>query len=86
MLADCTRCHGTDGLGRSTVTPILAGQNENYLHASLRAYADGRRPSGVMRLPAATADPDTLGRLASHFSSLPRPTVNADPVDPAVLS
>ncbi len=86
ILADCTRCHGTDGLGRSALTPILAGQNESYLHASLRAYAEGLRPSGVMRLPAAGANPETLARLASHFALLPRPTVNPVPPDPAFLT
>ena len=38
-LADCARCHGEDGLGRSPATPVLAGQRETYLLESLKAYA-----------------------------------------------
>ena len=47
-IAECTRCHGADGRGRSPSRLSLAGQNEAYLLESLRAYADWPRPSGVM--------------------------------------
>lgn len=75
-LADCTRCHGQDGLGRSAVTPVLAGQNETYLLESLRAYVSQGRSSGVMSVAAGAVDPELFDDLARHFSSLdppPRP-------------
>ena len=72
-LAECTRCHGADGLGRSPVTPVLAGQNEAYLLESLEAYANGRRHSGVMGIPVAAVEPQLLRELARHFSALPAP-------------
>jgi cytochrome c553 len=72
-LAECTRCHGEDGRGRSPVTPVLAGQNETYLLESLKAYADGRRHSGVMGIPVAVVDPQLFADLARHFSALPAP-------------
>ena len=82
-LAECTRCHGEDGLGRSPATPVLAGQSEAYLRESLVAYADGRRHSGVMSMPAAAVDPDLFAALARHFSALPAPAP-ADPSDAAL--
>jgi cytochrome c553 len=72
-IAECARCHGDDGLGRSAATPVLSGQKEIYLHESLAAYAEGRRDSGVMGVPAAAVDPDLLAALARHFSAMPAP-------------
>jgi cytochrome c553 len=72
-LGECTRCHGNDGYGRSAATPVLAGQNEAYLLASLEAYAGGHRASGVMAIPVKSVDPGLLPGLARHFSALPPP-------------
>jgi cytochrome c553 len=70
-LAECTRCHGEDGLGRSAAIPVLAGQSETYLRESLMAYATKRRQSGVMEIPAMTTAPELFADLARHFSALP---------------
>ncbi len=72
-LGDCVRCHGRDGMGRSPLTPIIAGQNEAYLVESLRAYAAHERPGGFMSVPAVAADPALWPRLARHFAAQPRP-------------
>jgi cytochrome c553 len=72
-LAECARCHGGDGLGRSPVTPIIAGQSEAYLLENLRAYSEGRRSSGVMALPTAAVDAEVLDALARHFAAMPAP-------------
>ncbi|RAS03215.1 c-type cytochrome [Ensifer adhaerens] len=74
-LAECTRCHGTDGMGFSPLTPVLAGQKEAYLLESLNAYLEGRRPSGMMQLPVQSVDPGHLRALASHFAALKRNAV-----------
>ncbi|UCI09643.1 c-type cytochrome [Mesorhizobium sp. B1-1-8] len=70
-LADCTRCHGSDGGGRGGLVPALAGQKEPYLIASLRAYAKGDRTSGFMALPVTGIAPDEMAALARHFAALP---------------
>lgn len=70
-LAECVRCHGKDGFGRSKATPILAGQSETYLVESLRAYASGHREGGVMGLPVSAVDPSLFAELAGHFAALP---------------
>ncbi|TIT90564.1 MAG: cytochrome C, partial [Mesorhizobium sp.] len=38
-LTDCTRCHGSDGEGRGGLVPVLAGQKEAYLFASLQSLS-----------------------------------------------
>lgn len=72
-LAECTRCHGVDGRGRSTATPVIAGQKESYLLRSLEAYAEDRRPSGVMGVVAGAIDRRHWQDLAAHFAALPPP-------------
>lgn len=70
-LADCARCHDRDGRGRSERVPIISGQRQEYLRASLEAYAEGKRPSGMMELAAVETDPRLFADLARHFASQP---------------
>lgn len=70
VLADCARCHGSDGLGRSPAVPALAGQGERYLLESLRAYAGGARPSGIMEMAVSGVAPEMFGELARFYSRL----------------
>ncbi|EWY38370.1 cytochrome C553 [Skermanella stibiiresistens SB22] len=75
-LSDCSRCHGRDGLGRGSgdaagAFPIIAGQPETYLLATLQAYATGARQSGVMRPAAARNDDATLAALAKWYAAQP---------------
>ncbi|MGE0241203.1 MAG: c-type cytochrome, partial [Parvibaculaceae bacterium] len=83
-LAECARCHGDDGVGRSPFTPMIAGQTETYLVASLRAYARADRPSGVMDTAVSPIADTDLVALARHFASLPplrTPANNNGPAD-----
>lgn len=51
MLAQsCNGCHGENGISISGPMPIIGGQNETYLTATLKAYRDGSRPGTVMPL------------------------------------
>jgi cytochrome c553 len=69
----CARCHGFDGLGRSTgAFPVLAGQKFEYLLASLQAYARGRRYSGIMQPASAPLDPGEMQSVAAYYSGLGR--------------
>ena len=71
-LADCMRCHGRDGRGRGAGTiPVLAGQHEEYLLASLVAYAAGERASGIMQPVAAALDAPDMRALARVFAAMP---------------
>jgi cytochrome c553 len=69
VLAECARCHGRDGEGRGVgAFPILAGQSEAYLLASLQAYAQGRRHSGIMQPAAVPLGDAQMRRLAAHYA------------------
>jgi cytochrome c553 len=70
-LSDCARCHGRDGRGRSALVPIISGQRQDYLLASLEAFADGKRPGGVMQLASVETDSRLRAELARHFASQP---------------
>ena len=70
-VAECGRCHGADGAGGGPATPLIAGQSEAYLAASMKAFAEGRRASGFMALPAAAVDQAEIDALADHFAELP---------------
>ena len=70
-VSECSRCHGHDGSGGGPATPVLAGQSGAYLATSMRAFAEARRESGFMALPAAAVDADAIDRLAQHFAALP---------------
>jgi cytochrome c553 len=68
----CWRCHGVDGTGRDAgAFPSLAGQRAEYLYASLRAYADEQRFSGIMGNIAAGLSDDTMRQVAQYYASLP---------------
>ena len=67
---DCSGCHGTDGAGAGAF-PQLAGLDEEYLRASLAAFASGRRQSGVMQPIAAALDSGRMRELARHYASAP---------------
>ena len=84
-LADCARCHGADGnaQGHGTI-PRLAGHPREYLVASLTAYAEGARESGIMRPLAAALDAATIESLAAHYAALPR--APAPPPRPGAVS
>ncbi|MBS3647533.1 c-type cytochrome [Pseudaminobacter sp. 19-2017] len=70
-IADCSRCHGKDGLGRSALVPVIAGQSEAYLLESLRAYVRRTRPGGIMSVAANGLSDEVVGSLARHYAGLP---------------
>jgi cytochrome c553 len=72
VTAMCARCHGFDGLGRGQgAFPVLAGQNAEYLAASLRAYERRQRYSGVMEPVVTGLNDGEIRDLALYFSALP---------------
>jgi cytochrome c553 len=70
----CDSCHGDGRLGEDSLIPSLSGQSETYLMNSLRAYVQGRRPSGIMQLAVGTIPEEQLREFAAHYASQPRPT------------
>jgi cytochrome c553 len=88
-LANCARCHGRDGAGRAAGgVPVIGGQSLAYLEASLRAYAERHRASGIMQPLAAALAPGQLAALARHYAAEPwrGGATPAPPADPDLLA
>ena len=71
-LQACSTCHGKNGDEPLVPEyPVLAGQYQDYLANSLRAYKDGRRQHPVMNIQMKVlglTDSD-IKRLSQYFSS-----------------
>jgi cytochrome c553 len=84
VVASCGRCHGMDGLGRGNAAfPALAGQREQYLVASLEAYAADRRQSGIMQPSAAALPAEEMREVAAYYSRLPARRARGTATQPA---
>lgn len=71
-IADCRRCHGSDGRGDPNgAFPRLDILGERAILTALTAYAAGARASGVMRNAARDLAPETLARLAARYGAVP---------------
>lgn len=72
VIQACARCHGLDGMGRETSAfPRLAGLHTDYFVATMKAYANGKRHSGIMEPIAARLTTDEMKDVADYYSSLP---------------
>ena len=67
----CWRCHGVDGTGRGPgAFPSLAGQRAEYLFASLRAFKDRSRYSGIMSGVAGGLSDGAMRGIAAYYEAL----------------
>jgi cytochrome c553 len=81
LVAYCAGCHGLDGAGRgNSVTPRLDILGEAYIAASLRAYREGFRQSGVMQQAASQLSDEQIVTLARRFSAEPPAQVATPPL------
>ena len=72
LVAYCAGCHGLDGAGRGNpVMPRLEILGEAYIAASLRAYREGARQSGVMQHAASGLSDEQIALLARRFAAEP---------------
>lgn len=85
-LTKCARCHGLDTTpSDNRLVPKLAGQSQAYMEMSLRSYADGLRPSGIMQPVAAALDGRAVVETAKFYSRL-TPAASASAADPAQMA
>jgi cytochrome c553 len=71
--AVCAACHGAEGKAAIPTYPNLAGQQEQYIKLSLKAYKAGERSGGQAAIMAGMAAPLTdedIDNLAAYYSSL----------------
>jgi cytochrome c553 len=69
MAAPCAACHGANGVSQNPMYPSLAGQYQDYLAASLKAYKTGERKNPVMAGMAAGLTAQDIQRLAAYFAA-----------------
>lgn len=72
LVLGCVPCHGIDGIAPDAEVPHLAGQNELYLLAQLRAFHDGRRAHEEMRYMTRRMTEAEIEALAAYYAGLPR--------------
>ena len=69
VLETCARCHGAKGEGGgSGAFPRLAGQSRDYQLATLQAFSDGSRHSGLMQPIATALSGEEMGELADYYA------------------
>ena len=64
----CQACHGPKGISVSDQFPNLAGQNPDYIVASLHHYRNGKRKNPIMQGQAANLSERDIMDLAAYFS------------------
>lgn len=71
LAAQCTGCHGENGISTVPLFPSLAGQLANYTYKQLKDYQNGSREDRIMSSLAAGLSDQDIADLAAWFSSLP---------------
>lgn len=69
--AICVACHGVAGISPNPQWPNLAGQKDQYLISSMKAYRDGDRQNPIMSPLAQGLSDEDIENLAAYYSSLP---------------
>src|SRR5947209_16412520 len=64
----CNTCHGDNGVPRNAATPVIWGQQENFLLKQLRDFHSGDRESEVMNWMTTFFTQTELGPAAGHFA------------------
>lgn len=68
--AACVACHGADGIATAPLTPSLKGQKEDYLALATKAYRDGQRDNGMMKMFVMKLTDADIEDLAAYYSGL----------------
>jgi cytochrome c553 len=66
--AVCAGCHGEEGVPIDKVTPVIWGQNRDYILNQLRDFKSGRRKSDIMSGIVESLSWTDMQALALHFS------------------
>jgi cytochrome c553 len=66
----CQTCHGQDGISKLPGAPNLAGQQQDYLMASLNAYRSGERKNDIMNTIAQPLKDTDIADLTAYYASI----------------
>lgn len=69
LSAGCGGCHGLQGHTLDARTPALAGQDPQYLVASMKTYQDGSRRHEEMKTLLAPLSAAQLGHIAAYYAA-----------------
>jgi cytochrome c553 len=64
----CNACHGENGVPKNAATPVIFGQQENYLVKQLHDFQSGDRNFEVMSWMATTLSQAEQGSAAAYFA------------------
>jgi cytochrome c553 len=79
----CAACHGQNGTPINAVTPIIWGQQSNYLYKELHDYHSGARANATMSPVAQGIELPDLRQLADYIAAKSWP---ADPAGSATAA
>ncbi|MGA7958811.1 MAG: c-type cytochrome, partial [Xanthobacteraceae bacterium] len=65
----CSACHGQNGTPINAVTPIIWGQQSNYLYKELHDFHSGARANATMSPVAQGIELPDLRQLADYFAA-----------------
>lgn len=65
----CMGCHGKQGISRVASYPSIAGLEQDYLAAQLRAYRSGERQNPMMNAMATNLSDEDIELLALYFAA-----------------
>ena len=71
LLAQCSACHGSDGVAKDVEIPNLKGQHDRYIVEQLRNFRSGRRRSAEMHHESRHLTDEEIEALAQYFSQMP---------------
>jgi cytochrome c553 len=69
----------------SNLVPVLHGQPADYVTSALKAYAEGKRRSGIMQPLAADLRDEDFQNLADYYAGLAPPRQEPSPADAAFI-
>lgn len=70
VAANCTICHGANGIARRPAWPNLAGQSRDYLTATVKSYHDGSRKNPLMSAIAKDLSDTDTAKVAAYFAGV----------------
>lgn len=67
--ATCVACHGNDGVGITPDYPTIAGQHEDYIEHTLKAYKSGARKNPIMAGFVTALKDEDIAAIAGFFAA-----------------
>lgn len=70
VMVKCQSCHGKDGVSLLPYAPNIAGQKQDYLFWSLKAYKAGERKSRMMSTVVKNLSDEDMANVAAYYAAI----------------